>query len=94
MLKIFKSVDDKLAEIGFRKIKDDKYSATYERFNYEYGFTQVVDILHKKSGRHIVQSYDKDLNDKKMIGNTNVGLTYYEMKLFLKKMKKKHWKSI
>lgn len=29
-----------------------------------------------------------DLMDKKKIGNTNVGLTGYEMKLFLAKMKK------
>ena len=42
----------------------------------------------KKSGRHILQSYDPDLGDDKGIGNTCVGLTGYEMKLFLKKMKR------
>ena len=52
---------------------------------------QVLDIRHKKDGRHIIQSYDKDLFDKEGIGNTGVGLTYYETKLALKKMKKKKW---
>ena len=47
----------------------------------------MLAILHKANGRHIVQSYDKDLMDSKMIGNTCVGLSYYEMKLALKKMK-------
>lgn len=41
----------------------------------------------KKSGRNILQSYDPDLGDGEGIGNTCVGLTGYEMKLFLKKMK-------
>ena len=44
----------------------------------------------KKSGKHIIQSYDKDLIDNKKIGNTCAGLTYYEMKLFMKK-NEKNW---
>lgn len=86
-MKLFKSVDEKLKEIGFIKIEEDKYGVRYERKNSKYNFTQSVDILHKASGRHILQSYDKDLIDEKKIGNTCVGLTGYEMKLFLKKMK-------
>lgn len=84
---MFKSVDKKFEEIGFIKVKEDQYGVTYERKNEKYNYTQVLDILHKESGRHIVQSVDKDLMDSKMIGNTCVGLTYYEMKLALKKMK-------
>lgn len=49
-------------------------------------------LLHKQSGYHIVQSYDKDLMDAKKIGNTCVGLKMYEMKLCLKKMKEMGWK--
>lgn len=86
-MKLFKSVDEKLKEIGFVKIEEDKYGVRYERKNSKYNFTQSVDILHKTSGRHILQSYDADLMDEKKIGNTCVGLTGYEMKLFLKKMK-------
>lgn len=86
-MKLFKNVDEKLKEIGFVKIKEDKYGVRYERKNSKYNFTQSVNILHKASGRHILQSYDPDLMDQKKIGNTCVGLTGYEMKLFLKKMK-------
>lgn len=86
-MKLFKSVDEKLKEIGFVKIEEDKYGVKYERKNSKYNFTQSVDILHKASGRHILQSYDNKLMDQKKIGNTCVGLTGYEMKLFLKKMK-------
>ncbi len=86
-MKLFKSVDEKLKEIGFVKIEEDKYGVRYERKNSKYNFTQSVDILHKASGRHILQSYDADLMDEKKVGNTCVALTGYEMKLFLKKMK-------
>lgn len=85
---MFKNIDKKFEEIGFIKVKEDKHGATYERKDIKYNSTQVLDILHKASGRHIVQSYDKDLVDDKRIGNTCVGLSYYEMKLVLKKMKK------
>lgn len=82
-----KNIDKKFKEIGFIKVNEDKYGATYERKDEKYNYTQVLAILHKASGRHIIQSYDKDLMDSKMIGNTCVGLSYYEMKLALKKMK-------
>lgn len=86
-IKIFKTVDDKLADIGFRKIEEEQYGVRYKRKDDEHGFVQTVDIFHKASGRHLLQSYDAELTDQKMIGNTCVGLTGYEMKLFLKKMK-------
>lgn len=85
---MFKNVDEKLAEIGFKKIKENRYCAEYERHDDNHGYTQRVSIMHKYSGKHILQSYDKDLFDSKGIGNTCVGLTRYEMKLFYKKMKK------
>lgn len=87
-MKLFKTVDEKIAEIGFTKVEEDKYGCSYERKDKKYNFTQKVDILHKKSGRHILQSYDPELGDSEGIGNTCVGLTGYEMKLFLKKMKR------
>ena len=86
-MKLFKTVDEKLATIGFTKEKEDKYGCVYKRKDKKYNFTQKVVISHKKSGRHILQSYDTDLADNNGIGNTCVGLTGYEMKLFLKKMK-------
>lgn len=81
------NVDKKLKEIGFEKIREDKYGVEYERKDEEYNFKQHVDVKHKASGRHILQSYDPDLGDVKGIGNTCVGLSGYEMKLFYKKMK-------
>lgn len=92
-MKLFKTVDEKFKEIGFTKVIDDDYGATYERKDGQYNYTQVLDIRNKANGRHIVQSYDKHLMDKGLTGNICVGLTYYEIKLALKKMKEKGWKS-
>ena len=85
---MFKNIDKKFEKIGFIKISEDRFGAIYERKDEKYNYTQVLAILHKASGRHIVQSYDKELSDNKNIGNTCVGLSYYEMKLAIKKMKK------
>lgn len=60
-MKLFETVDDKLNNIGFVKVEENKYGVEYER--------------------------KKDLMDEAKIGNVGVGLTGYEMKLFLKKMK-------
>lgn len=86
-MKLFKTVDEKLATIGFTKEKEDKYGCMYKRKDKKYNFTQKVVISYKKSGRHILQSYDPGLADNNGIGHTCVGLTGYEMKLFIKKMK-------
>lgn len=83
-MKLFKTVDEKLAEIGFVR-EDEDDICLYRRKNR--GYTQEVVLMHKNSGKHILQSYDPDLGDNKGIGNTCVGLTGYEMKLFIKKMK-------
>ncbi len=96
-MQLFKTVDQKIEDLGFKKIDDNQYIVLYERDfrmyadNTQHGYRQVVSICHKRSGRHIIQSYDPDLFDSKNIGNTCVGLTYKEMKLFMKKMKKKGW---
>ena len=93
-MKIFKTIDEKLANIGFEKIKENEYGASYARKNTRHNYTQIVELGHKESGYHLCHSYDKDLFDTKLIGNTNVGLTMYEMKLFYKKMKEIDWKPI
>ena len=93
-MKLFKTVDEKFEEIGFIKIREDKYGAIYERINDKFIYTQSLNLLHKASGLHIIQSYDKNLFDKKCVGNTCVGLTMYETKLCLKKMKQMGWKPL
>ena len=67
------------------KIEDNDYHVRYERKNKHY--THVLEIAHKANSKPIIQSYDDDLFDAKGIGNTCVGLTYYETKLTLKKKK-------
>lgn len=86
-MKIKKTVDEKLSDIGFVKVNENKYGVDYERKDGKFNYTQVVSIVHKRSGRHILQSYNKNLKDEYGVWNTCVGLTGYEMKLFLKKMK-------
>lgn len=81
---MFKSTDKKFEKLGFKKV-DDGLHVEYEKYNEKYNYTQVLALVHKQSGYHIVQSYDKSNGDC-------VGLTMYEMKLCLKKMKEKGWK--
>jgi hypothetical protein len=83
----------KFEEIGFMKVQDDEHGVRYERMDECHDYVQVLFIGYKADGKHIVQSYDKDLMDQEMIGNTCVGLTCYEMKLALRKMRQKGWKS-
>lgn len=96
-MKLFKTIDEKLEDLGFKKINDNQYCVVYERDNRlyfdnkQYGYRHVVSLAHKRSGRHIIQSYDPDLFDSNNTGNICVGLTYKELKLFMKKMKKKGW---
>lgn len=84
----FKSLEKRIEDLGFIKMEENKHGVTYQRYNRDYGYKQEVTLLHKKSGNHIMQYYDKDLTDSKGVGNTCVGLTYKELKLFTKKMKK------
>lgn len=86
-MKLFKNIDQKFEEIGFVKTEETNYGAYYER-NVKIGavaYTQELCLLHKRSGRHIIQSSEKGLNGD---GFSNmVGLTMYEAKLCVKKMK-------
>ena len=87
---MFKNIDKKFEEIGYKKIEENDYIVVYERPKYDnpiFIYTQTLE-LHKKG---LIFSYDKNLFDTKNIGNTCVGLTCKEMKLILKKMKKKGW---
>ena len=91
-MKLFKTVDEKFAEIGFIKEKEDKYGAIYKRKVDKHNYTQTLSLLHKVSGNHLIQSYDANLMDEKKIGNICVSLTMYEAKLCIKKMKQMGWK--
>jgi hypothetical protein len=91
---MFKTVDEKLAEIGFVEVRGLKQfgvrCAKYERESTEYNYIHVVELMTKQNGYHIIQSYQRDVNSEGF--NNAVGLTMYETKLFLKKMKQLGWK--
>lgn len=80
-MKLFKSVDEKLSEIGFEKFYESDSGADYEKYIEARNFAHKVSIERKGNGKHLLWSYDPD------VGNIGIGLTGYEMKLFLKKMK-------
>lgn len=87
-MKIFKSIDDKIADLGFTISDKSEYGITYVRHNDKFGYTQKVRLQHKQSGRPILQSYDPDLEDSKGVGNTCIGISYDELKVFMKKFRK------
>lgn len=89
-MKLFKNIDDKFEEIGFIKHNEDKFGVTYYRDRTLY--IQRLDLMHKGNGKHLIQSYDPKLFDTENVGNTCVGLTMYEAKLCIKKMKQMKWK--
>lgn len=92
-IKYYTSIDYKFHKIGFNKTYETNSCVEYIRFNKEFDYPQKIVISHKKSGENIIQSYDPNLFDSKNIGNTCVGLTIYETKLCIKKMKEKGWKN-
>jgi hypothetical protein len=79
--------DKKLAKLGFVKNEESRYAVVYEREHKGAAYVQTVCILQKKHGPAIMQSYDKNLLDMKGVGNTCVGLTEEETRLFAKKMR-------
>ncbi|MCM1222310.1 MAG: hypothetical protein NC548_48370 [Lachnospiraceae bacterium] len=87
----WRNVDKELEKLGFMKVEDNDHIVQYERPEDMYGYTQCLSICHKQSGRHIIQTYQKDVN-KDGFNNCD-GLTYTEMKLALMKMRQKGWKS-
>ena len=82
-MKIFKNIDEQLMEIGFIKSEENKFGVCYKRECKELRYTQRLDILHKASGNHLIQSYQEGVNSDGF--NNVVGLNYKEMKLAMKK---------
>lgn len=84
---MFKSVDEKLKDLGFEKAeKEDKFGACYMRvvpINSDDSYVHRLDILHKASGKHIIQSYQENVNSDGF--NNMVGLSYEATKLAMKK---------
>lgn len=88
---IGKLADKRLADLGFQKVNDDEFSVIYRKYIQGKGYIHELAILHKKSGDHIIQSYDPELMDSKKIGCTNVGLTKEIAFALLVKLNSKGW---
>ena len=80
---LFVKADKAMEKLGFEKIEENKFGASYRRKNKEYNFTQRLDIIHKSSENHLIQSYVEGTNSDGF--NNCVGLTYPEMKAVMKK---------
>lgn len=80
---LFVKSDKAMEKLGFEKIEENKFGASYRRKNKEYNFTQRLDIGHKAGGNHLFQSYVEDTNSDGF--NNCVGVTYPEMKAVMKK---------
>ena len=87
-MKLFQTIEDRIESLGFEKECEDKYGIQWVRINEDYGYEQVVEILRKKSLPHLIVSYDREPNNKIETLNNYVGLSYSELKLFQKMMKK------
>ena len=85
------SADRGLAKLGFEKVCDHAYIVRYKRYNQKFNYRQTVEIAHKCSGRHLIYSYQADVNSE--FFNNSVGLTGIETKLLLRKMKSRGWYS-
>lgn len=84
------TVDRKLAKIGFNKVYEDVRHVHYERYDKKYDYYHTVCIERRSVWNEFrLQSYDENRIDKIGVGNTNLALSTYEVKLFLKKMKQK-----
>lgn len=83
-METFKSTDDKLFDLGFIKLEDSVHGLMYKKHHDSY--RHKVFISKKENGDVLLQSYDPDRFDPDNIGNICVGLTYDELKLFIKKM--------
>ena len=82
---MFKSIDKRLEELGFKKIEEDKLGACYSRVVpiSDDIYIHRLDIIHKASGRHLIQSYEEDVNKDGF--NNVVGLNYETTRLAMKK---------
>ena len=62
---------------GYILVKEDEYGVTYEKQDPQ-NYTHVIDLLYKKSGKHILQSYDKEvlkIDNKYMNEGTGVEIS-------------------
>jgi len=89
-MKLFKTIDEKFKDLGFIKTEDNKYIVEYEKEINKHGYIHVISLCHKANGNHIIQSYQQGCTKDGF--SYMVGITPYEAKLCIKKMKQKGWR--
>ena len=76
--------DKKFMKLGFKKVHENKYGASFIRKD-EHGFYHKIEIGHKASNKHLIHSYQSEINHDGF--NNSVGMTVIQAKLALKKYK-------
>ena len=90
---LFKVADKRLAEIGFIKVEENETMTMFRRVNKKLGYTQHLALIRGENGQHIALSYDRGLRNRRdHVGDNADGLTMYEMKLCVRKMRELGWK--
>lgn len=89
---LFEIADKKLAEIGFIKDEETSNMVMYKRVNKKCGYTQRLALIHGDGGQHIMMAYNREIRNRKYLGNNADGLTMYEARLCLRKMRELGWK--
>lgn len=54
-------IDKLMEKRGYIKTVETKYGVYYQKDEAQ-GYTHVVCILNKRSGKHLIQSYEKNMN--------------------------------
>ena len=76
---LFKTLESKIRDNGFLKVKDDDYGITYEKYNKEHDFIHMVELLYKDNKQNIsIRSYN-------LLTDNLVPLTVNETSLFINK---------
>lgn len=55
-------IDKAMRKRGYIKTRENQYGVCYEKREPQ-GFDHVVCVLHKASGKHLLQSYDADVHE-------------------------------
>lgn len=71
--------DEEFSKLGYEKIKENSYGASYTKYIEEYNYTHEIYIREKANGTHVVFSSSRDEH----IGLMCVGVALSEMQLVL-----------
>ena len=55
-------IDKAMEKHGYTKTKENEYGAHYSKREPQ-GFDHIVCVLHKASGKHLLQSYDAEVHE-------------------------------